>query len=213
MRVGAAVFIGCTAQIGTEVLRVDGGDAYFDHNVSFLSFTDRTPHFIGDALAEIMKIQSKDGEIDHVNLPAFLKTPMTRNIYEERLFTKTRQLTTKVIKQEPVSEITLIDGKYVRIVTTKPLEIDEPVFEEHDLYDSEGRQLFYAAVDKEGRVIPEEKGAPVKHRIPVMETYEEMEQVKIGEEIVFERNVGNNITLLNVAVQELATKLEKLEGK
>lgn len=52
----------------------NNGDAYFETNVSALSFTDRTKGYEGDALAELAGIKAKNGEIDHDTLPAFAKS-------------------------------------------------------------------------------------------------------------------------------------------
>jgi hypothetical protein len=59
---------------GAVVKYSAAGDSYFYGNVSALSFTDRTPFYEGDALAEIMAIKGKDGEIDHKSLPEFVQT-------------------------------------------------------------------------------------------------------------------------------------------
>ena len=48
-------------------------DLYARNNVSALSFTDRTPFFKGDALAEIKKIKGVNGEVDHGTLPDFAR--------------------------------------------------------------------------------------------------------------------------------------------
>jgi hypothetical protein len=60
------------------------GDMYTAKNMSALSFTDRTPHYDGDALSELKKIKGKNGQIDHDTLPEFTKKviqgkPITRN--------------------------------------------------------------------------------------------------------------------------------------
>lgn len=60
----------------------DGMDLWVNNNVSAASFTDRTPAYVGNALAELKKITSKkdkDGkdEIDHDTLPTFVKREMT----------------------------------------------------------------------------------------------------------------------------------------
>lgn len=61
------------------------GDAWFGQNVSALSFTDRTPFFEGDALAEVLKIRGKKGEIDHGSLPVFArKTIRTERVVEKK---------------------------------------------------------------------------------------------------------------------------------
>jgi hypothetical protein len=51
-------------------------------NCSALSFTDRTPFYEGDAIAEIANIKGKDGGIDHASLPLFARKETIRNIYE-----------------------------------------------------------------------------------------------------------------------------------
>ena len=48
-------------------------NVWFASNVSADSFTDRTPFYEGDALAEIMKISGVNGEIDHNTLPEFVR--------------------------------------------------------------------------------------------------------------------------------------------
>jgi len=67
------LLINTTSAIGTEKLRVNGA-GYFDGTLTADSYTDHTPYYDGDALAEIMKIKGKDGEIDHESLPEFLRT-------------------------------------------------------------------------------------------------------------------------------------------
>jgi hypothetical protein len=62
----------------------DTGNIYSANNVSALSFTDRTPHYKGDALAEIMQIKGKDGEIDHDSLPDFARAK--RVVYKNKHF-------------------------------------------------------------------------------------------------------------------------------
>jgi hypothetical protein len=47
---------------------------YVVGNVSADSFTDRTPHFDGDALSLIRGIRGHDGEIDHGTIPDFART-------------------------------------------------------------------------------------------------------------------------------------------
>lgn len=66
---GGAVGIGMTNPTN-GILEV-AGNAYFSANVSALSYTDRTPYFEGDALAEIMAIKGRNGKIDHTTLPQF----------------------------------------------------------------------------------------------------------------------------------------------
>jgi len=55
---------------------------YATGDVSALTFTDRTPGFEGDALFELSKIKSIDGQIDHKSLPDFMKSNIQIPIYE-----------------------------------------------------------------------------------------------------------------------------------
>ena len=57
---------------------------YVTNNMSALSITDRTPHYEGDALAELRQIRGKTRtvkgrqvkEIDHATLPAFARVKL-----------------------------------------------------------------------------------------------------------------------------------------
>lgn len=59
------------------------GNVYITGNCSFLSFTDRTPFYEGDALSEIQKIKSKDGKIDHSTLPTFATRIIKKDLMED----------------------------------------------------------------------------------------------------------------------------------
>lgn len=52
-------------------------DVYITDNCSALTFTDRTPYYEGDAVAELCAIRAKDvngkAQIDHASLPEFVK--------------------------------------------------------------------------------------------------------------------------------------------
>ncbi|MBE3086827.1 MAG: hypothetical protein IMZ64_11495 [Bacteroidetes bacterium] len=47
------------------------GNIYSSGDISALTFTDRTPFYDGDALAELKLVKGKDGHIDHSTLPVF----------------------------------------------------------------------------------------------------------------------------------------------
>jgi hypothetical protein len=159
--------------------------------------------YIGDALREIKKIKpTPDGHLDAATLPAFVQAPKKYAVMEDRPVTKTRQKTAKIMKQVPSEEIKLIGGTYTKIITTAPKETDEPIFDTFDLYDEAGKKL-----------VNPKTGQPVKHQVPVMEEYQTTEKVKTGEVDVIERNLGNMISMLTVAVQQLTARIEKLEGK
>lgn len=80
------------------------GACYFLDNVSALSFTDRTPAFTGDALAEIRKIPlSVTDHINHASLPDFVRhrriDPQTGEEVEERNLGNTISLLTAAVRQ------------------------------------------------------------------------------------------------------------------
>ncbi len=75
------VYMSGNVGIGTTnptngVLEVTG-QVYFSANCSALSFTDRTPFYEGDALAELKGIKGKNGKIDHNTLPHFARAKHT----------------------------------------------------------------------------------------------------------------------------------------
>lgn len=53
------------------------GDMYVVDDCSANTFTDHTPYYEGDALAELRLIRGKDGKIDHDTLPAFTRRQTT----------------------------------------------------------------------------------------------------------------------------------------
>jgi len=63
---------------------VSDNNLYVTNNCSAASFTDRTPYYEGDALAEIKAIKSKDGkkEIDHSSLPVFAQKELRQGVTE-----------------------------------------------------------------------------------------------------------------------------------
>jgi hypothetical protein len=137
---------------GNDALNADtSGNVYITANCSALSFTDRTPGYTGDALAEIAGIRTDDdGNIDHSSLPEFVR------FYPER--------PVESMPAEPNVESGLAGGKL-----TEP---DGPI---------------------EGSA---QSNAPTELDEPAIE-----------------RNLGNMVTLLTVAVQQLAARLEALEGR
>lgn len=58
----------------TNQLITINGNTWIRHNCSADSFTDRTPFYEGDALKDISKIKSKQGQINHTTLPEFVKS-------------------------------------------------------------------------------------------------------------------------------------------
>ena len=60
-------------------------DIYVTDDVSANTFTDHTPFYAGDALAEIKKIKGENGHIDHATLPTFAQRQIVEPIYEGRI--------------------------------------------------------------------------------------------------------------------------------
>ena len=72
-----AVAITTRVSAGTYARRMiidENGNAWFQYDVSALTFTDRTKSYEGDALAELAGVRAKNGKIDHATLPAFARS-------------------------------------------------------------------------------------------------------------------------------------------
>jgi hypothetical protein len=129
--------------------------------------------------------------------------------------------------------ISLANGRYVKILTEEDVEEEVLVYDEFNLYDESGNQLF------------NEDGTPCKHKVPVMEEVEVvvsperqgnrlhygliaqeveavLESLKIpakdfapliydSEADIYGIRYGELIALLIKAVQELSSKLENLK--
>lgn len=89
--------------VGTYTTAVSDGNIYATGNVSALSFTDRTPHYDGDAVAEIKAIRGVDGQIDHSTLPAFAK--VTKEVTVTPKPTEPIDGEAKASAAEPVTQI------------------------------------------------------------------------------------------------------------
>jgi hypothetical protein len=76
MSINGGVHVGGLSDPGDDNLYVDG-------NCSALTFTDRTPAFLGDAIADLKKIKTKDGKVDHSTLPELARVVIrkTENVY------------------------------------------------------------------------------------------------------------------------------------
>ncbi len=94
-------------------------NAWFAKNVSALSFTDRTPFFEGDALAEIMKIRGKKGKIDHASLPEFARKTIRSEVVKDA----------KRSKPEVMEEEGRDLGAMVSLLTVAVQQLNEKVQE------------------------------------------------------------------------------------
>jgi hypothetical protein len=80
---GGSVLIGATTAVGSEIFRCDG-NAYFDLDVSALTFTDRTPYPADtkeawEAIKSMGMKKDKSG-VDHSILHDFVKADGGRNM-------------------------------------------------------------------------------------------------------------------------------------
>lgn len=203
-RMGFIQFYGGDVYLGdgsNYAMHTDGTGIYVYENCSAHSYTDRTPYFDGDALSELLQIRGKDGEIDHGTMPKFMQYPVRRPVHEKRMVTKTRQKMQRVTRPVESEEVRLVEGKYTLIKTTIPEEVDEPVFETVEIYDEQGKRIYETVPDKDGKSSIQQ---PATRQLPVMEEYEEIEQVQVGEEDVIERNIGNGLSMCIRGEQQLA---------
>lgn len=92
-------------------------NAWFGKNVSALSFTDRTPFFKGDALAEIMKIKGKRGKVDHASLPEFARKKIKGSVTKKG----------KNATSEPVEEDGRDLGAMVSLLTVAMQQVNEKI--------------------------------------------------------------------------------------
>lgn len=82
---GGLVGVGTTSPNTTLTVN---GSVYVTSDVSALTFTDRTPHYDGDALADLAPVKgtaNREGkaEIDHSTLPAFARRTFVTRIIDE----------------------------------------------------------------------------------------------------------------------------------
>jgi hypothetical protein len=98
---GKDVYWGETSDSGTYNFR--GRAVYVEGNVSALSFTDRTPGYDGDALAELALVRTVNGLIDHSTLPEFARSTVVTPTLEEY------EVPVEEVKGEIIYEPALVD--------------------------------------------------------------------------------------------------------
>jgi hypothetical protein len=111
---------------------VAGGDMSVSGGVSASSFTDRTPHYDGNALEEIAKIKGKNGEIDHSTLPEFARKDIVKKEKrkKEKKAKKSRAKTSETT--EEFEEVEVIEegrdlGAMISILTKGMQELIEKI--------------------------------------------------------------------------------------
>lgn len=108
--------------LGSSVVDPGANNLYITGDVSADTFTDHTPAFTGDALAEIRKIPiSITNEIDHESLPAFIRYGKDRrNIGNsvslllsaiKQLIDYTDSLKSELEKEKSKETITILDNE------------------------------------------------------------------------------------------------------
>jgi FtsZ-binding cell division protein ZapB len=200
------------------------GNVYGTANASFASFTDRTPFYEGDALAEISKISGKNGEIDHSTLPAFAHVTKKLPVFEESELVEIDQdqafetvmveraktvETTNDAGETEISKVkkgTKIESKGYNIEDGKIVE----VIEETPIYETE---LVETKRIKDDVYFDETTGR-VFQTIGDGHIYERdgkvYQEIHKGLEVEEQRDLGAMISILTVAVQQLNEKNETL---
>ncbi len=168
-----------------------------------------------DFISELRPISYKWKDI---NIPEVRET---RTVKRQ----KTRRVTKKVYKED----IKLINGKYVRKWIAKNQEVDEPIFEEHPLYEENGKKVgmhkfpVMETVDIEV-IVQEERnkkftrshyGFSAQQVKATMDSY----GVDFDGIVYDDKNdtyvirMGEFVPILMKAVQELKTEVDKLEAE
>jgi len=126
-----------------------------------IGIISKNPSVLGNSPAEWPGKYMRDdaGHIIEEEYEEEIMTPKKEKVIKERKKTKKKTVKEEVTKEKIVK---LKNGKYVQkeTIETVSKEIEESVFEDVDLYDSRGREVIG------------------KHTVPVMESYEEEEEVK-----------------------------------
>lgn len=211
--------------IGAEKLRVNG-DIYGDGNISGLSFTDRTPFYEGDALAEIMKIKSKNGEIDHSTLPEQTRKSIIKNIYSDiELIELSESESFEEVEEDKIIVQEVINDKTKKVEKIKSiLEIQEyqdgfiiengkvkPNIKRKEIYNTEKvikkqlkKDVYFDSIS--GKFyIKQDKSEIKKINDKVYQT------VLINTEIEEHRDIGMSVSMLTVGEQQLFTEIQEIK--
>lgn len=188
--------VNASAPIGAEIFTVNG-DAYFTADVSALTFTDRTPFYEGDALAEIALINGSNGHIDHASLPNFARK---------------------------TAVITDSDALFSEMAKVAPEEAFEDYFEEQEVEDLEAPTITgyhikngsIFPIDRlQNKIIQTPKKRLKKGIVLNEQTGELFAETQTTEE---RRDLGAMISILTVGIQQLTiqntdllNRIEKLE--
>ncbi len=138
---------------------------------------------------------------------------------------KTRRVTKKVYKKD----IKLIKGKYVRTWIVKNQEVDEPIFEEHPLYDENDVEVgvhkfpVMESVDEEVIIQKErdKKFTRTHYGLSAQQVKAAMDSYGVDfDGIVYDEindtygiRMGEFVPILIKAVQELSARVDKLEAE
>ena len=199
---------------GTVKAEIDNtGNAWFANDCSALSFTDRTPHFEGDAVAELTAIKSVDGEIDHSTLPAFARKDRIKKI-------TTRDPEVECDSAEALEEYDAEVPDYDLIQTTDAKTGAEKTVKKLRVLEYKTKAF---KLQDDGTIFEEKEPVyqtKTVRRKRVREGYRFDESTgkfyKLGkttstEETIPGRDLGALISMLTVAVQQLDARLKKLE--
>jgi len=176
--------------IGSASIEADDGDLYIVDNCSAASFTDRTPHYDGDALSEIKAIRGTAGSIDHSTLPVFARR-VKKIASEQVTFGKRVRIAREDALQDFTDTVCEAEGKYI---LTRSGEVRErPVRKNR-----KKRMVLKPDIEfdrKTGRF----------YHCPKTVTVSTVDRE--------ERDLGAMISILTVGMQQLISRVETLEAK
>lgn len=148
---------------------------------------------------------------------------MREEIYTET-FTKMVPVTQTVVKESTTTSIELVDGQYRQVLSTKPVEVEEPVLDEFPLFDESGEPVLEevspykaAVLDENGEVIEPEQPPEYRQKMHLVQRMEEVtEQVEKRRMVpTGEQTMSVKYSVIGMqyfrTVQECQSRIEGLE--
>lgn len=205
LSINGGLHVGGDSDPGDNNLLVDG-TGYFTGALTAASYTDNTPAYEGEAVVELKKIKTDNGKIDHDSLPIFAKRNVGKIIYQRTLDKKIIINQTEAFEDIiKINSVNLkdINGEFIidKIETVYKIEDGEIVSFERPIYKTEEIQIIEKTLKPE-----------VSFNCETGKFYTQNEIVTEIQEDKLGRDLGAMISILTVAVQELASRIEELEN-
>jgi hypothetical protein len=221
---GTANFGGC---FSGDIAGYFAGDIIVTGHASFGTFSDGTPFYEGDALAEISKISGKNGEIDHSTLPAFAHVTKKVPVFEESELVEIAEkeaFETALVERVKIVETTNGANEVVKSTIKKGTKKESrgysvengkivEVIEEMPIYETELVKTRRIKDD----VYLDSKTGRVFQKIGDGHIYKKdgkvYQEIQNGFEVEERRDIGAMISVLTVAVQQLNENNETLTAE